>query len=75
MDTKLHERGSFDMSVDSSGAMVAKVTPAIVGTGVSFSSLPWADIAAFLTCIYVLFQIADWVWKKIKAWREWRAAG
>lgn len=64
------QRGDVYMnSIDHTGIMVAKATPAIVGTGVSFTSVPWADIAAFLTCLYTTFLIAEWLWKKFKALR------
>lgn len=66
-------RGDYLMSTtDHGNVMIAKATPAIVGTGFSFSSVPWADVAACLTCIYVAFQIGDWVWKKWRAYQAWR---
>lgn len=60
-------------SIDSTGAMVTKAAPAIGGTAWSLSALPLADIAAMLTIIYTTFLIGDWIWKKVKAYREWKA--
>jgi len=65
--------GHYMNSIDSTGAMVAKATPAIGGTAWSLSALPLADIAATMTIIYTAFLICDWIWKKIKAYREWKS--
>lgn len=74
MDQKIYTpRGSFNMSVDSTPTAVIKAAPAVGGVLVSFSQLPWSEFAAFLTCIYVAFQIGDWIWKKYKAFKEWKA--
>lgn len=59
---------------------VAKAGPAIAGASYAVSGLQWAEIAAILTCIYVLIQIVlllpklrhqiqDWV-IRFKAWRS-----
>jgi len=59
-------------SIDSTGTMVTKTVPALIGTGFSFTSVPWADVAAFLTCLYTSFLISEWVYKKVLAFRQFR---
>lgn len=77
-----HQRGDYLMSsIDHTPVMVAKLAPAAVGTGVSlsetaqeviaFADIPWAEVAAFLTCLYTFFLLCDWFWKKYKAIRSW----
>ena len=31
-----------------------------------FQAIPWSDIAAFLTCVWILLRIAEWAWFKFK---------
>lgn len=63
---------SFMNSIDSTGTMVSKAAPAVVGTSYSLANLPLADIAAACTILYTCLLIFDWIWKKIKAYREYR---
>ena len=74
MSTHDQRGNAFMNSIDSTGTMVTKATPAIIGTSFSFTDVPWADVAAFLTCLYTLFLISEWLYKKVKALREYRAA-
>lgn len=55
-------------------ATIQKVTPSLVGAGYSLTQLPLADIAALMTILYTGFLIFDWLWKKYKAFQEWRNA-
>lgn len=69
--TRNHHRGDvFMSSIDSTGVMVTKAAPAAAGTAWSLAQLPLADIAAALTILYTALLICDWVWKKIRAYRE-----
>lgn len=69
----MSEKGNTYMStVDSTAAMAAKVSPAAIGTGFSFSAVPWSEVAAVLTCVYTSFLISDWLWKKFKVYRAKR---
>jgi hypothetical protein len=31
-----------------------------------FDAIPWPQIAAFLSCVWLAFQIADFIYKKVK---------
>lgn len=55
-------------------ATLMKNAPAFVVTGGYFMGIPWSDWVAILTVIWILIQIGDWVWKKIKLWREKRVS-
>jgi hypothetical protein len=35
------------------------------GSGVAiFTSIPWASIAGFLSCLWLLIRIGEWAWSK-----------
>lgn len=53
---------------------ILKNTPTLVVTGGYFLGIPWSDWVAILTIIWILIQMGDWVWKKIKLWREKRVS-
>jgi len=69
----MSERGShYVNSIDSTSVMVVKGAPAVGGTVLSFANIPWADVAAVLTCIYTGCLLADWIWKKVRAYLAWK---
>lgn len=45
--------------------------PALV-TGSTFLGISWENWVYLLTAIYTILQIGDWVWNKIKLWRDSR---
>lgn len=51
---------------------IMKNAPSLVVTGGFFMGIPWSDWVAILTILWILIQMGDWVWKKIKQWREKR---
>lgn len=75
----------FLSSSDSTPVMVAKVTPALTLATVSanegaqsfldhFASLPWGAISGCAATVYSLCLLSEWVFKKIRAFIEWRQA-
>lgn len=50
-------------SAKSKGDVVAVSTAALA----YFKAIPWAEIAAFLACIYTALRIAEMLWS---AWRK-----
>jgi len=47
-------------------AAVTKAGVAVGGTTYSFFGLPFSDLAAILTCVYIAIQIGEWIYKKAK---------
>ena len=79
----MSHRENYMNSIDNTATMVAKGGVAAGGTAASFSdtlqdatvlhsNIPWSDVAAIMTCIYTLFLICDWLYKKVKVYREWK---
>lgn len=50
-----------------------KASPALAGAGYSMSGMPWSEIAAILTAVYVLLQIGLLVPKYIEVFKKWRS--
>lgn len=63
----------FVNTFDTTGAAAAKSAPAIGGTVYSLAELPAAEVAAWATVLYTSLLITDWCWKKVKAYKAWRA--
>ncbi len=79
----MSHREDYMSSIDNTATMMAKGGVAAGGTAASFndtlqsttflhSNITWSDIAAIMTCIYTLFLICDWLYKKFKVYREWK---
>lgn len=59
--------------VDSETAStIVKVAPPVVVSSGHFLGVSWEQWVFILTAIYTLLQICDWVWNKIKAYKEAR---
>lgn len=50
----------------------AKVAPPVVVSSGHFLGVSWEQWVFILTAVYTLLQIGDWVWIKIKAYKEKR---
>lgn len=51
---------------------VLKVAPPVVVSSGHFLGISWEQWVFILTAIYTLLQIGDWVWVKIKLYKEKR---
>lgn len=51
---------------------ILKNVPSITVAGGYFMGISWSDWVAILTIIWILIQMGDWLWKKIKLWRDKR---
>ena len=47
-------------------APVLKIASAWAAVGIT----SWADAASFVAFCYTMILIAEWLWKKTKAWRK-----
>lgn len=49
-------------------AIKTKIDVGVVSTTAAgtFQAIPWNDIAAFLSCVYLLVRLIDWAWDKWK---------
>lgn len=86
MRTVQEQRGhTFMNSIDSTEKMVAKAAPAISLSAVSvsedahtwldhFAALPWGAISGCAATLYTVCMLGDWVYKKVRAYRMWRAS-
>lgn len=51
-----------------------KAAPALAGAGYSVAGMPWSDIAAIVTILYVLLQIGLLVPKYWELFKQWRTS-
>lgn len=51
---------------------ILKNAPSAIVAGGYFMGISWSDWVAILTIIWILIQMGDWLWKKIKLWRDKR---
>ncbi|AIM51265.1 holin [Lelliottia phage phD2B] len=49
-----------------------KVAPPVVVSSGHFLGISWEQWVFILTAIYTLLQIGDWVWNKVKSYKEGR---
>jgi hypothetical protein len=65
----LFSRERVDMNPETSGGVLVRGASAVT---VFLGVQSWADWASFAAFVYTMILIGEWVWKKVRAWRNGR---